>query len=113
MNAIKELFDQRRRMRAWLQRDDIHEDGKNWLRTELENDVRYIRQEVAEAMRRERRANNSNREDKGYANPDDRIEHMGDFFVKMNLGQRHGVTFEQYVHLVEIGEWNRVAGVER
>lgn len=50
---------------------------------------------------------------KEYVNPEDRIERLGELFVRAGLRDRHGITFEQYVRLVELGEWERVASLGR
>jgi len=48
-------------------------------------------------------------EEDGETPHDDRIDRLGRLFCMLRLNERHGITFEQYVHLVEIGEWERVA----
>lgn len=50
------------------------------------------------------------RESDGYAHPDDRIDRLGRLFVALQLHEKYGITFERYVELVELVEWERVAG---
>jgi len=50
------------------------------------------------------------RESDGYAHPDDRIDRLGRLFVALRLHEKYGLTFEKYLQLVELGEWERVAG---
>jgi hypothetical protein len=43
--------------------------------------------------------------DNGYANPEDRIEQLGEMFVRLQIGERHGITFERFVDLEQNGSW--------
>lgn len=51
-----------------------------------------------------------NGEDKGYANPDDRVDRLGRMFVALQLHEKYGITFERYVEMVESGTWAMVQG---
>ena len=50
------------------------------------------------------------REDDGYAHPEDPVDRLGRLFVALRIRERYGVTFERYVQLVRLGEWERIAG---
>lgn len=41
----------------------------------------------------------------GYANPNDRIEQLGEMFVRLQIGERHGITFERFVEMEQDGTW--------
>ena len=45
------------------------------------------------------------REDDGYAHPEDPVDRLGRLFVALRIRERHGVTFERYVQLVQSGQW--------
>lgn len=49
------------------------------------------------------------RESDGYAHPDDSVDRLGRLFVALRIREKYGLTFERYLELVRLGEWERVA----
>lgn len=37
---------------------------------------------------------------------DTRLEQLGEYFVRLHIGPRYRITFEEFVRRVEIGSWD-------
>ncbi len=45
---------------------------------------------------------------KGWVIADDRIERLGRYFIHNNIAGRYGITFEQFIKIVDRGDWEEV-----
>lgn len=45
------------------------------------------------------------REDDGYAHPDDSVDRLGRLFAALRMHERHGITFERWLEMIENGSW--------
>ena len=40
--------------------------------------------------------------------PDEKLERLGKYFVGFNIREKHDLTFEQFINLVDSGLWGKM-----
>jgi hypothetical protein len=43
---------------------------------------------------------------------DSKLDKLGEVFVYFQIGQRYGITFSQYVEMVNSGRWKEVTEID-
>jgi hypothetical protein len=43
---------------------------------------------------------------------DSRLDKLGEVFVNLDLAQKHGITFTQYVEIIRSGRWKEVTEID-